>query len=376
MKDFSLNVVDATSSKIRKITDKKKVDTLDLGLGQLPYKAPQALIDAGTQTFNEGLLQYTENAGLPELREAIANERNHLFNNSYTKQNVAVTSGAEHSLYTALGTLLNPGDEVLVPELSFQAYTEITKLFGAKVIAYPLNDSYKLIPSRFPDLITQKTKVIIINSPSNPTGSVMSHNELEQLSTVLKDTDVYIISDEVYSHLIFNGEQKAPSINSYYPKTIIVDSLSKRSAATGLRLGWLCGPEDFIQQAIKLIQYSITCASLPSQRAALAVVGNMSLLPNPYIQRLQTNKDILYKSLSGTPLVTYESDGAFYYFANISNFGKSLDISLRLLEKQNVLTIPGISFGIAGDSCIRISFATETSVLEESLKRIRTELGL
>lgn len=376
MSDFSNNVMDVKSSKIREIMNMKDSDTLDLGLGQLPYKAPQVLLDAGARSFNEGLLQYTENAGLAELRESIANERNALFTDRYALQNVAITSGAEHSIYIALGTLLNPGDEVLVPELSFQAYAEIAQLFDANVIRYPLNDSFTPNLSKIEELLTDKTKAVIINSPSNPTGAVITSSDLEQLSTIIEESGVYVISDEVYSHLVFGGEQTTPSISSHHPKTIIVDSLSKRSASTGMRLGWLCGPEDFIEQATKLIQYSITCASLPSQRAALAVVGNKSLLPNPYIKKLQTNKDMVVQSLSGSSLYSYTPSGAFYYFANISKFGKSLDVSLRLLEKQNVLTVPGIAFGPVGDNSIRISFATETSVLEEALTRIHTELGL
>lgn len=372
--NFSLALDDLDISLIRKMNMRKNADTIDLGLGQLSLDTPRAMRDGGADSFTSDALNYSPTAGLPELKSIIAKHYNSSVNIDYKPEQVVVTSGAEHGLYCIFQAMLNHKDEVMIPELSYPAYPGIAKLFNANSIEYKLTRNFNIDIDDLISKITSKTKIILVNSPSNPTGTIICETDLKLLAERLKNinSDILLVSDEVYSELN-DSSLAVSSINKFYENTVVISSLSKSASAAGLRLGWLIGPDELIKEVTKIVQYSITSVAVPSQKAALAYFNSNSNT-SKVNKKLASNRRIITASFKNTPLETTTPLGAFYYFADISSYGNSRQVADRLLDKQNVLVIPGLAFGNAGDKYIRVSYGTETKVLEAGLKRIIEEL--
>ncbi|MBP7018171.1 pyridoxal phosphate-dependent aminotransferase [Candidatus Saccharibacteria bacterium] len=372
--NFSLALDDLDISLIRKMNMRKNADTIDLGLGQLSLDTPRAMRDGGADSFTNDALNYSPTAGLPELKSIIAKHYNSSVNIDYKPEQVVVTSGAEHGLYCIFQAMLNHKDEVMIPELSYPAYPGIAKLFNANSIEYKLTRNFNIDIDDLISKITSKTKIILVNSPSNPTGTIICETDLKLLAERLKNinSDILLVSDEVYSELN-DSSLAVSSINKFYENTVVISSLSKSASAAGLRLGWLIGPDELIKEVTKIVQYSITSVAVPSQKAALAYFNSNSNT-SKVNKKLASNRRIITASFKNTPLETTTPLGAFYYFADISSYGNSRQVADRLLDKQNVLVIPGLAFGNAGDKYIRVSYGTETKVLEAGLKRIIEEL--
>ena len=372
---FSKALDDLNISIIRQMNQKKKPDTVDLGLGQLLLPSPQILRQAGADSFSSGSLGYSPTAGLPELREAIAENYNLDQSTNFNADNVVVTNGGEHALYCLAQALINPGDEILMPEISYPAYPGIAKLFGAKIVEYKLTDSFNIDSEDLSNKLSDKTKIIIINSPSNPAGAVSSPEELKRIAKLVSDqnSDIVILSDEVYSQLNYI-RNKIESISKYYDNTSIISSISKQAAGAGVRIGWVIAPEEIINQVNKIVQYSVTSAAVPNQKAVLAYLNSPSN-GRTILDTLATNRALVIEKFSGTSLQTAEPKGAFYYFADTSKHGKSQEVADALLKDKNVLVIPGIAFGKAGDKYIRISFGVKTEILEQGILKIVEALG-
>ncbi len=345
-------------------------NTINLGLGQMmDFETPKPLIDAGIKAFKSKPLVYTDNAGLLSLRTLIAKEH------GLKPETVVVTNGAEQALYNVISSFIDPDDEVLIPEISYPAYEAIVKLNYGKKIEFKLDKDLKIDLNDIASKISKRTKLVIINSPSNPCGVDYSELYKELANIVDKNDGLYILSDEVYSKLYLNGA-KPESITKYTDKAIVVDSISKRSAATGLRLGWSIAPEDITKEISKVQQYVSTCASLISQESAIPVLnGNCSNDEKNYRDILRKNRDLVTKGLSAIKNISFvKPSGGFYCFPNISNYGTSYDVSLRILKEADVLTIPGTAFGKAGEGHIRISFAVSTKKLKMAITRLRQVL--
>ena len=363
-------------SVIRKINALAKPSTINLGIGQLPYRAPEPLIQAGIRALEQGTIQYTTNAGNAELRQLIAKEHSNLCGWIKFPEDVIVTTGVEEALSIVFAAALNPGDEVLIPEIFFSVYETLSKFYGALPREYRLDKTFGLDLEDIESKINPRTKLIIINSPANPTGKVLGNDQLSNLAEIIHShQDLYVVSDEVYSHLYF-GEERPQSIARYSDKVIVTDGISKRASATGLRIGWTIAPQEVTRELIKVHQYMVTCASSISQAAAIPVLkGECSEHEEEYRKSLRENRDLAIQLLSEIPGISIvPPEGAFYCFPNVSRFGGSMDVSMKVLDECDVLTIPGIAFGEKGEHHIRLSYAVDEASLYEGIRRIQETL--
>lgn len=352
-------------SEIRKMNALAGPDTINLGIGQLPNELPKAVMEQGQRAFELGVTRYTSNQGLPELRELVASFHSEKTGKEIDANQVIITNGAEGALWNILYTFLEPTDEVLIPEISFSVYKTITDLQGSKTICYKNIDSIEA-------LITKNTKFVIINSPNNPTGQIIGEEDIKKLGLLANKYNFYIISDEIYCELYLDGVQPVSPLK-YSDRVIIVDGISKRAAATGLRIGWTVSPLEITKPMIISNQYISTCASSVSQFAAIkSLDGSSDIFVEDIKKDLAIKRDYAYATLSSiNGLKVEKPQGAFYIFPEISRFGKSKEVALKILDLADVLTIPGIAFGIEGDKYIRLSYAVEFKELETALNRLK-----
>jgi aspartate aminotransferase len=358
-------------SEIRKMNALAGAETLNLGIGQLPNSLPKAVESAGVDAFNKGFTRYSANAGFNQLRELIAQKFVEDTGREVSAESVVVTNGAEGALWNILYTFLDSGDEVLIPEIGFSVYETITKMQGATPVEYKLEKNFELDFADIKSKINSKTKFIVLNSPNNPTGKLYRAEEIQQLVHIAEEKNIYIISDEIYGKLYFdNSKPESPAKYSEY--VIVVDGISKQASATGLRIGWTVASKEITDSMIISNQYIATCASTPSQMAAIPVLRGMcDSFISDVRKSLEENRDIAFKMLSEIDGVEVtKPEGAFYIFPNISKFGKSKDVALNILKQVDVLTIPGIAFGKRGDNHIRISYACDKDLLIEGLGKI------
>ncbi len=349
-----------------------KSDTINLGIGQLPENLPASVMNKGIAAFQDNQTRYTSNQGLLELRELVAYHHSKKANKSVSIDQVVITNGAEGALWNIFFTYLEPQDVVLIPDIAFSVYQTITQLQGAKTVTYRLNEDFSIDFEDLNSKLTEAVKFIVINSPNNPTGSILPSSDIKALANIVDKNDIYIISDEIYSDLYFSHSRPDTPL-AYTDKVIVVDGISKRAAATGLRIGWTISPTSIATNMIITNQYVATCASSISQHAAIASLNGST---DDFVQRICVNleekSEYIYKSLKEIPHVNVEKpQGAFYIFPDISYYGSSTDVAHKMLDQVNVLTIPGIAFGKRGDSHLRISYATDMAKLIEACKQIQ-----
>jgi aminotransferase len=353
--------------------DKTLLRQIDLGLGELIFPTPRAVLDGVSGAIGRWPLGYTANAGLPELRARIAARAG----SDADPDCVCVTSGSEEALFLSLAVLIDPGDEVLVPDPGFPAYPKIVRLWGGVPVYYPLdwNDRFALRSRRLEALLTEKTKAVILNSPNNPTGAVYAGEEIERLAQVLAERGIVPISDEVYRE-IYYGEKRPESIRTRLPEAIVVDSLSKSFAMTGWRLGWCIVPPGLAKPVVGVHQMAVTCASVPAQRAALIVFdGAADDERRKNLRELRRRRDLAVRCLkNGLGLLFSEPEGAFYIFVDVSSWrvdrGTSLEIASALASRSKVIAIPGVAFGPGGEGFLRLSFAGDPEDFAEGVRRI------
>ena len=357
---------------IRRVFEQADASCLNLGLGELAFPTPRAILDRLSWDVGTWPLGYTANAGLPELRKLIAARSGP----GIGPENVCVTIGAEEAIFALLMVLVNAGDEVLVPDPGFPAYATIVRMAGGTPVAYPLRpeERFAIKGQAIASRITPRTRLIIVNSPHNPTGAVASEAELGDLAELCRKHDLTAISDEVYREIVFEGP--AASLAAQYDRTIVVDSLSKTYSMTGWRLGWCVGPAELIKLVETFNQLAISCPPAVCQRAALLALGGIAdEEKSRNVRELGARRDLAFRRLeeaTGFPLVPPR--GAFYLYADISSrlgAGRtSLDVALDLIKKEKVIAIPGLAFGGETAGFLRISFAAEPAVLEEGLGRL------
>ncbi|MFD2630660.1 pyridoxal phosphate-dependent aminotransferase [Oceanobacillus kapialis] len=355
-------------------------DVIGLGAGEPDFNTPQYILDAATEAMNEGKTKYTPSGGVPELKKAIAKkfaEDNQLH---YTADQIVVTTGAKHALYTLFQVLLDEGEEVIVPTPYWVSYPEQVKLAGGTPIFVTAREEnqFKLTPQELEAAITKKTKAVVINSPSNPTGMMYSKEELQALGEVCLKHDVLIVSDEIYEKLIYTGDEHvsiAQLSNALYQQTVIINGVSKSHAMTGWRIGYAAGPKEIIKAMTNLASHSTSNPTSVAQYAALAAYeqgGELSEMKKVFAERLE----LLYDLLLDIPGVTcIKPKGAFYLFPNVKEaatkcgFSSVDDFVAALLEEEKVAVVPGSGFG--SNDNIRLSYATSTEALQEAAKRIK-----
>jgi len=362
---------------IRRVNDKADPSCLNLGLGELAFPTPSAILDRLRDDVKTWPLGYTANAGLPELRRLVA-DRSGL---DVRADQVCITVGAEEAIFALLMVLVGPGDEVLVPDPGFPAYPTIVRMAGGTPVPYVLSAErgFRLNAEEAARRITPKTRVVVVNSPNNPTGAVYSPEELRSLAALCGQNGLTVLSDEVYGEILFEG--RAESISHYYDRTVVINSLSKTYAMTGWRLGWCIGPPKIIQAVVTFNQLAISCPPAICQRAAiLALQGVADEEKKGNVDELKRRRDLAARCLDGLPELKYVLPrGAFYIYADISakmpRGMNSLDVALDIIAREKVVTIPGAAFGRAAENFLRVSFAAPPADIEEGLRRLGRYFG-
>ncbi|HUL02258.1 MAG TPA: pyridoxal phosphate-dependent aminotransferase [Gemmatimonadales bacterium] len=367
-------LVGIEKSAIRQFFDRAPAGSINLGLGEPDLPTPDVIRQAAVRAIQGEQNGYTTHAGLPALRERVASEYPHM---AAGVDRVIVTAGSQEALYLALTTLVDEGDEVLVPDPGFVAYPTIVRMAGGKPVSYRLPGArdFELDIDAFRRQISPRTKVVVCISPSNPTGRVLAPRDLEAMAAALRDSGAIVVSDEIYRDLYF-GAARPGSISEYYPATVVVAGLSKSLSMTGWRLGWLVGPADIVKSALVLHGYVTTCASAVSQKAALAAWTPEAETAREGMRRtFRERRDSLLSLLGGTlGLKAVPPDGAFYTMVNVAIYGSSLAVAETLLGR-GVITVPGGTFGAEGEGFLRLSFCAASAALEEGVRRMGQALA-
>ena len=360
-------------SMIRQVFDRALPGSINLGLGEPDLPTPDIIRRTAVKVIQDEQNGYTTHAGLPALREFIANDNKVL---GVSANDVIVTAGSQEALYLALLTLIDEGDEVLIPDPGFVAYPTITQMAGGATTTYslPAAEGFSFDLESFKQSITPRTKVLVCISPSNPTGRTLSAAELKAMAAAIENTGIFVISDEIYRDLYF-GDKRPASIADYYPNTLVISGLSKSMSMTGWRLGWICGATEVIRAALILHGYVTTCASTVSQKAALAAwTDEAESARKAHRNIFKERRDLLLSLLetrAGLKAVT--PDGAFYTMVDIHQYGSSIQVAEAMLE-QRVITVPGAAFGKQGEGFLRVSFCASLDTLAEGVDRIRKGL--
>jgi len=363
-------------SPIRQITDRAKPGDISFGLGEPDLPTPGVIRREAMRVIQEERNGYTLQAGLPALRERVANDYPHL--NLSTDQ-VIVTAGSQEAMYLALMTLVEAGDEVLIPNPGFVAYPTITRMAGGSPTFYqlPAANDFGFDLDDFKHRLSAKTKVVVCTSPSNPTGRALTGEELGAMAQAVEESgsNAFMISDEIYRDLYYTGERPG-SISEFYSRTVVISGLSKSTCMTGWRLGWILGDEFVIRAAHLLHGYVTTCASTISQKAALAAWTDEALEQREQIRAtFQRRRDHLLALLRGAGLRCITPDGAFYTMVDIHDYGSSLEVAETFLG-AGVVTVPGDAFGSEGEGFLRVSFCADLPVLTEGVKRMDSALRM
>jgi aspartate aminotransferase len=357
---FSERVKSIDISGIRRMFEGAGLDAVNLGLGQPDFDTPVHIKNAAIEAINNGLTGYTANMGFQELREALCRkfERENHF--TVSPDEVIVTSGASEALHLALEALIEKGDEVLLPDPGFVSYGHLTRIAGGKPVGVPLGEGLTLRPDAVNEMITPRTRVLIINSPSNPTGTVQTKQEIKALAEIADDNGITVISDEVYEHFIYEGEHISPA--RYSDNVITVNAVSKTYAMTGWRIGYAAAEKEYIEQMLKMHQYIQACACSISQKAAQAAIEGPQDCVREMRNSFRVRRDILLEGLETMGIRCVKPQGAFYAFPELED-----EDAPHKLIKNGVIVVPGTAFGEKGRGHIRISYATSEENLRKAL---------
>ena len=384
---LSKKVVEIQPSGIRKFFDivSEMKDAISLGVGEPDFDTPWRIREEGIYTLERGKTFYTSNAGLKELKIEICKYLDRKVNVQYNYTNeVIVTVGGSEGIDIALRAMLDEGDEVLIPQPCYVSYLPCTVLADGVPVTIPLQEKneFKLTAEELEAAITPKTKVLIMPFPNNPTGSIMTKEDLEPIVEVVKKYDLFVISDEIYSELSYQGEHVSiASFEGMKERTILINGFSKGFAMTGWRLGYACGPKEIIEQMVKIHQFAIMCAPTNSQYAAVEALRNCDAEVQEMRESYNQRRRFLMNEFERIGLKCFEPFGAFYVFPSIEEFGMtSEEFAMRLLDEEKVAVVPGTAFGDCGEGFLRISYAysiedlkVAIGRLESFIKRLRSE---
>ena len=370
-------VTEIKPSGIRKFFDivSEMKDAISLGVGEPDFDTPWHVREEGIYSLERGRTFYTSNAGLKELKQEICNYLNRRFNLQYDYNGeVLVTVGGSEAIDVALRAMINPGDEVLIPQPSYVSYLPCVQLTYGKPVIIQLKEEndFKLTPQELLEKITDRTKVLILPFPNNPTGAILEREILEELAKICVEKDIFVVSDEIYSELSYNGRHVSiAEMPGMKERTIVINGFSKSYAMTGWRLGYACGPKNIISQMTKIHQFAIMCAPTTSQYAAVEALKNGDEDVEKMCQAYNQRRRFLMNAFKEMGLECFEPYGAFYVFPSIKKFGLTSDeFATRLLKEEKVAVVPGTAFGDCGEGFLRISYAYSLENLKIALDRI------
>ena len=370
-------VVNIPPSGIRKFFDivSEMDDAISLGVGEPDFDTPWHIREEGIYSLERGRTFYTSNAGLKELREEIANYLRRRVNVTYDPmKEVVVTVGGSEGIDMAFRAVLNPGDEVLIPQPSYVSYEPCALLAGGTPVIINLKEEneFRLTKEELLEAITERTKILVLPFPNNPTGAIMERKDLEEIASVVIEKDILVLSDEIYSELSYKEDHVSiASLPGMGERTILINGFSKAYAMTGWRLGYACGPAPIIEQMTKIHQFAIMCAPTNSQFAAVDALkngdGDVAMMRESYDQR----RRYVIHTLREMGLQCFEPFGAFYVFPSIQEFGMTSDeFATRFLEEEKVAVVPGTAFGACGEGFLRLSYAYSLEDLKEAFGRL------
>lgn len=370
---------DMQPSGIRKFFDivAEMPNAISLGVGEPDFDTPWHIREAGIYSLEKGRTFYTSNAGLAELRNEIGAYYKRKYDLEYdTKNGIFVTVGGSEAIDMAIRAMIDPGDEIIIPEPCYVSYVPCARLAGAVPVTIPLKEEneFRLTADELLGAVTDKTKILMLAFPNNPTGAVMERKDLEAVAKICIEKDIFVISDEIYSELTYTGNDHVTiaQLPGMQERTVIINGFSKAYAMTGWRLGYAAGPIQIITQMLKLHQFAIMCAPTVSQYAGVEALrhgdDDVARMRESYNQR----RRFLVKELNDMGLHTFEPFGAFYVFPCIKHLGITSDeFATRLLQEEQLAVVPGTAFGDCGEGYLRISYAYSLDELKEALGRIR-----
>ena len=377
--EFNSNLKKIRPSGIRKLFDlaQGKKGLVSFGIGEPDFVTPAHIREAAKKALDEGYTRYTPNLGFPEFREVLANKLKQKNKISVTPEEVVVTSGGTEALFFAFYTLINPGDEIIIPDPGFVTYESQVYFSGGTPVHFPLWGENNFHPDleELKNYITPKTKAILLNSPSNPTGATFDKDELLAIAQLAQEKDIFVISDELYEDIVYDGREhiSIASLPGMKERTISIFGFSKSYAMTGWRLAYLAAPLDLVKEIAKLLQNTSVCANSIAQRAGLSAIQGSQDCVKEMFTAYNKRRNVLTKGLNEIQgLSCYAPEGTFYAFVNIKETGMtSEELSMYLLEECKVVTVPGTAFGRQGEGYIRLSFATSLDDIKEGIKRIK-----
>ena len=365
-------------SGIRKFFDivSEMQDAISLGVGEPDFDTPWSVREEGIYSLERGRTFYTANAGLKELRIEIGNYISRKYDLHYDAvHEIMVTVGGSEAIDLALRAMVDPGDEVLIPQPSYVSYLPCAVMADAKPVIINLKEEneFKLTRKELEESITDKTKILVLPFPNNPTGGIMTKEELEELVPVIIEQDLYVISDEIYAELTYKGRHVSiASLPGMHDRTVTINGFSKAFAMTGWRLGYAIAPKMIMDQMIKLHQFAIMCAPTNSQFAAVEALKNCDDEVAKMVEAYDQRRRFLIDALRGMGLECFEPFGAFYVFPSIKKFGLSSDeFASRLLREEKLAVVPGTAFGDCGEGFLRISYAYSLTDLKKGLERLQ-----
>ena len=370
-------IVEMPSSGIRKFFDilDSMTDVTALTVGQPDFVTPWKIREAGIESLETGKTYYTSNAGTLELRREISKYMNRRFDLSYDPASeVIVTVGGSEAIDVAMRTLLQPGDEVIIPTPCFVCYEPLCKMTGATpVIVETRNeDKFKLTPELLESAITEKTKMLVLAYPNNPTGAIMDEEDLEKIAKILREKQIIILSDEIYAELTYGRRHVSmASLPEMWERTVVVSGFSKAYAMTGWRLGYVCAPAPLAKQMLKIHQYAIMCAPTTAQLAAITALRDCDEDVAAMTAEYDRRRRLIYNGLRDIGIESFEPEGAFYIYPNIGKFGlSSEEFCEKLLYEHKCAIVPGVAFGAAGEGFARISYAYSVKHINQALERM------
>lgn len=375
---LSNTIVTIQPSGIRKFFDivNEMEGAISLGVGEPDFDTPWHVRDAGIRSLEMGKTFYTSNAGLKELKMEICNYLKRRMQVEYDyNSEVMVTIGGSEAIDVALRAMLDPGDEVLIPQPSYVSYVPCTILAGGVPVVIELEekDQFRLTREKLLEKITPRTKILVLPFPNNPTGAIMEREDLEAVAQVVKEKDLFVISDEIYAELTYKKKHVTiASLPGMKERTVLINGFSKAYAMTGWRIGYACAPAGILKQMLKIHQYAIMCAPTTSQYAAVEAVkngdGDIEEMKRSYDER----RKYLLKEFRSLGMDCFEPYGAFYMFPCIKRFGMSSEeFATRLLKEEKIAIVPGTAFGDCGEGYLRVSYAYSLEDLKKAIRRIR-----
>ena len=377
MKKLSSLISNMKPSGIREFFNyaSERPEVTSLGVGEPDFTTPKAIIDAAKDSLDKGKTFYTSNQGLPELRNKISKYLLDRFNINYKTDEMILTAGSSQGILAALMAIINPGDEIIVTEPTYICYIPDIEMCGGKAVVIPLKEenNFKLTREELESHITSKTKAVFLSFPNNPTGAIMTKEDLEQITPLILKNDLYVISDEIYAELTYGKKHcSIAAFPNFKERTILINGFSKAFAMTGWRLGYVCAPKEVLDQILKIQQYIMLSAPTMAQYGAIAALDYCISDMENMVKEYNHRREYLLKSFKELGIQCFDAEGAFYLFPSIKKFNlSSREFCLKLLQEYDVLVVPGTAFGDSGEGYIRISYAAGMDKLERLIEVLR-----